>query len=98
MVSKLKPAKAKSTPRRQMRRMRRLSRSVIEEMLTDLCHRLEKQVWTADAIARAVAPSGDTCVCGYPKLRVIELAAATHLADLQQAAKFAELINSKVTP
>jgi hypothetical protein len=69
----------------------------MERMLTDLCDRLQKQVWIAEAIAKASAPTGDTLMGAWPMAKVIELAATAHLADLQKATEFARLINSKST-
>jgi hypothetical protein len=51
-------------------------------------------VQIAEAIMKAAKPTGETIVAAYPMLKVIELAAAAHLRDLEQAARFAELIKN----
>jgi hypothetical protein len=71
---------------------------MIAQLLTDLCNRLEKQVWIADAIGKASAPTSDTLARAWPMAKVIELAATAHFSDLREVKEFADLINEKVTP
>jgi hypothetical protein len=91
MARKLKrAAKAKKTSR--------ISRSVMAELLTDLCGRLKEQVWIAEAIAKASAPTDATLMGDWHMVKVIELAANAHLSDLRKVKEFADLINEKVAP
>ena len=88
-----------TTPRKRAKRAKaspRLSRSELAAALTDLCGRLEKQVWIAEAIVKTVAPTDDTVMRAWPIRKVIELAADAHLSALRQATQFARMISDKV--
>jgi hypothetical protein len=88
----------KSKQRPSKKNPRRMPRSMIEKMLTDLCERLKQQVNIAEAIANVATPTGETLWGAYPMLKVIELAAKANASDLQQAAEFAKIINGMVAP
>lgn len=74
----------------------RLSRAELANLLSDLCDRLDAQVWIVDAIVKAVAPTDETKMGAWPMRKVIELAANAHLSDLRLATQFARAINAKV--
>jgi hypothetical protein len=73
----------------------RVSGKLIGKMLEDLCKRLQNQVNIAEALEAAARPHSDVTVCEYPMLKVLELAAAQHAAELRQVTGLAKIISEK---
>jgi hypothetical protein len=76
-------------------RARRVSGKLMEDLLKDLCNRLQEQVNIAEALEAAARPHGDVTVVEYPMLKVLELAAGQHAQALRQATGFAEIIRDR---
>jgi hypothetical protein len=94
-------AKAKrvlSTPRRTASKPQKSARvpgKFIGKMLEDLCSRLSEQVNIAEALEAAARPHSEVLAGAYPMLKVLELAAAQHAADLRQVSGFAKIISER---
>jgi hypothetical protein len=73
----------------------RVSGKLIGKMLEDLCRRLQDQVNIAEALEAAARPHSDVTVGEYPMLKVLELAAAKHAAELRQVTGLAKIISER---
>jgi hypothetical protein len=60
-----------------------------------LCRRLQDQVNIAEALEAAARPHDDVTVSEYPMLKVLELAAAQHAAELRQVTGLAKIISER---
>jgi hypothetical protein len=73
----------------------RVSGKLIGKMLEDLCRRLQDQVNIAEALEAAARPHGEVLAGAYPMLKVLELAAAKHAAELRQVTGLAKIISER---
>lgn len=87
-----------ATRGKQKRRARPMSRRVLDELLNQLCQRLERQGEVAEALSRAAKPVGETTEASWPMLEVIALATEAHARSLRSATELAKLIAERVSP
>jgi hypothetical protein len=71
---------------------------MMAKLLTGLHGLLQKQAWTAEAIAKVAAPDENTLVRAWPKLRVIELAALALEREMREAREDFARIIAEVAP
>jgi hypothetical protein len=84
-----------TAPKIEPQKSARVSGKLIGKMLEDLCRRLQDQVNIAEALEAAARPHSDVTVCEYPMLKVLELAAAQHAAELRQVTGLAKIISER---
>ena len=76
-------------------RARRISGKLLEELLKDLCNRLQEQVNIAEALEAVARPPGTVIVAAYPMLKVLELAAGQHAQTLRRVTGLSEIIRAR---
>ncbi len=86
----------KMKSRKAKRALPRLSRSMLEKLITDLAQRIGRQLTVAESIMKVAAPTEDTLVDSMPMLTVIELALGEHLREMQHIDSFARIIRERM--
>jgi hypothetical protein len=90
--------KAKRKPASNAKRAPRPSRAALEKMVADLTDVVLEQVFIAEAIQKAAAPSDETLAGAFPMLKVLELAAGVHLGEMWKIHERADAIRGRLLP